>query len=136
MTTMINEQIPHVISKLDETLVQSIIDFNESADAALYALDRLLKERLDWWNEKRESEIQFAWHTKDSYLRYHLLKLIQAEDKAVHYTQKSVRDEFNTWLETQQKESNDFRHYIKEEFVEFTGLIRTDLATTHCLETA
>jgi hypothetical protein len=71
------------IDALNEALHQAQSDMEAAVDAAEAELELYLKGRLADWEEKYDWEKQQALWQRDSYWRYHLLKLAQAKDDAV-----------------------------------------------------
>ena len=67
----------------EETLTDARQAFKDLTDAATGAIENFQAARLAEWNQKKEAELVRARRTKDSYYRYHLLKLVTAKDQAV-----------------------------------------------------
>ena len=69
-------------------------------------------------------ELKHAKWTKDSYYRYHLLRLIQAKDADVLAALQAVRDAWAANVAAEQTESATFRQEQREALVASTAVIR------------
>jgi hypothetical protein len=115
------------IDALNEELHQAQSDMEAAVDAAEAELELYLKGRLADWEEKYDWEKQQALYQRDSYWRYHLLKLAQAKDDAVRAAVNQARSDFQTAMLAEEAESTDTRNAARTAFVAFTGEARVAL---------
>jgi hypothetical protein len=101
------------ISQALEQFTNFLADAKTAFDGVLAEatgrLEALLAERLAGWNAQKDHELKHAKWTKDSYYRYHLLKLVQAKDEAVHQALEAVRTEWTAHVGDEQVEAEAFR---------------------------
>ena len=57
--------------------------FCDVAEGLALQIAQFQADKLAIWRDRKEYELERARHTKDSYYRYHLLKLIFAKDSAI-----------------------------------------------------
>ena len=82
----------------DDAAEQFISKTVEQLQQSKYQIEALLKERLEQWNKKKESELQIARTFEDSYYRYRLVKLVQDKNKAVLAAMQSVRHDWTEFI--------------------------------------
>jgi hypothetical protein len=109
LTQELADAIDAAIDSFNNTLDAARQQFNDVIDAATAAHEADLATRLAWWNAQMEHELKHARWTKDSYYRYHLLRLIQAKDDDVHAALNAARAAWAAWVAGEQAESMAFR---------------------------
>jgi hypothetical protein len=69
-------------------------------------------------------ELKHAKWTKDSYYRYHLIRLIQAKDEAVVAALQTVRDDWAAHVAAEHEESAIHRAEQRDALAAFTAVTR------------
>jgi hypothetical protein len=109
LTAEMEAAIAAAIESFNNTLAEAAAEFTRVTDEATASLEAHLQERLDWWLTQMEHELKHAKWTKDSYYRYHLLRLIQAKDEDVRAALQEVREAWAEYVVAEQEESATFR---------------------------
>ena len=89
-------------------MTSSAADFTEILNGKTSDLDVFLQDHQDRWTKHRAYKLKEARWTKDSYYRYHLLRLVIAKDEAVEAAFQTVRGDWAAFVTQKETESVDF----------------------------
>jgi formate dehydrogenase maturation protein FdhE len=126
--SLVNTAITDATDEFAGVLSQAEADMAAEIARAKAALETKLQERLDLWQEKHDWELDQAKWQRDSYWRYHLIKLLNAKDDAVKAAINMARSDFAGVMAEESDESLNVRAEQRQALVDFAAQLRLDLA--------
>jgi hypothetical protein len=104
----------------EETLAGAKADMEAATDAAEAALEAFIQERLADWQVKHDWELDQAKWQKDSYWRYHLIKLLEQKQAAVTEAVNQARSDFAAAMVAEEDESTATRGDQRQALADFS----------------